>query len=367
VNWSDKLQSLWHLAYWLGPLASSEDKPDVTSDEMVCADESGERPDLRVRFYRPRRTKCVGSIALIPGVHNLGPDDPRFDRFASILAQAGFFVMTPFLTDFLNLRIVPGILADTQRAFDALWEHPKRPPGKPALLSISFGSLPAIRLACHPDYAAKIGGLLTFGAYAQWQRAFRFCLEGDGPQAPHYPLNYPVIYLNLRDHMPAGHNEERLCEAWFEFIRRTWGRPAMRQDDAWKDVAYALEQGLESEDRRYFLEGCGLMPDSDHKVDKAIEAASHLVWLDPRPYMHHLQTTLVAVHGRQDDVIPYEESQKLVDACPPQIDKRVHTTGLYGHTRVNDGRGWFGQLRTLVAEANTTYKILWDLSSLGKL
>ena len=195
-----RLKGFVHLVRWLGPTGDPNRKPRVMEEDLWLDDGQGGR--LRVKLYRPAEASPFAPLLLIPGVHYEAADDQRFDRFAAILARAGFFVWTPYLNDFLKLRITPRVLEEAGLAFRALLAHPQRPPGKIGILSISFGSWPALRLGSDERYATDIGGILTFGGYAQWDVAFRFAMEGGGPGRPYDPLNRPVVFLNLQPLLP---------------------------------------------------------------------------------------------------------------------------------------------------------------------
>lgn len=307
----------WRLARWLGPWAAADGRPEVEREERVVG---GGRP-MRVRLYRPRG-RTYGSLLLVPGLHFAGPDDPRMDRFAAILANAGLWVWAPFLPDFLDLRVSPRLVGDTERAFDAMVADEGRPPGRPAVFSISFGSLPALRLvAARPD---EVAGLVVFGGYAEWDEAMRFCLHG-GDGVPHDPVNRPVVYLNLVD------APEEVAAAWRAYVVETWGSEAMKAEAAWRAVAARIAEGLDARHRELFLQGCGAVPGGTALVEAAIDAADR-GWLDPRPQLGTIRCPVHLVHGRDDDVIPYTQSERIAAALPEAARRKVLLTGLYGHT-----------------------------------
>ncbi len=291
---------------------------------------------MRMRVYRPKGPPG-GSLLLIPGLHFAGPDDPRLDRFAAILADAGRWVFAPFLPDFLALRVEPRLVDDAERALDALLATIGRPPGRPAVFSISFGSFPALRLAAARP--GEIASLVVFGGFADWEETMRFCLNG-APGFPHDPLNRPVVFLNLLDAPDA------VAHAWRAFVVETWGRPEMKADAAWRPVAERLAAALDPSHRLLFRQGCGLAPGA-RLIDDALES-DRRPWLDPRPHLASLRSRVHLVHGRDDDVIPFTQSQRLAESIP---HARVLLTGLYDHTgqaKLRPGTLW-RELRTMVA------------------
>mgnify|MGYP002629764103 CR=1 FL=1 len=320
------------LARWLGPWADQVDHPPVSREEVLGA--SG----LRARVYRPVARAARGSLLLVPGLHPEGPGDPRLDRFAAVLAGAGMVVYAPFMRDFMALRLKARLLDDARGALDGLLALPDRPAGRPGVFSVSFGSLPALSLAA--ERGAELGGVVTFGGYADWRRALAFCLTG-APGVPHDPLNRPVVYLNLLPWLPgAPRDTASLVSAWMRFVEATWGRVEMKAPGASGPVARELAVSVQEDARGLFLEGCGageagLTP----AVRAALAAAGDRSWLDPRPLLARAGCRVTVVHGADDDVIPHTEADALYAALRPDRRAGHYVTGLYGHTGASGGRG----------------------------
>lgn len=299
----------------------------------VPPEQPGDRP-LRAWAYRPTDAPAVGAMLVVPGMHFLGPADPRLDRLCAILANAGIVVLAPFLPDFLALRARPEVLRDTERAFDALRTLPERPRHvKPGVMSISFGSLPALRLASLPHRADQLGGLLVFGGYADWNDTVRFCLRGRGART-HDPLNQPVVFMNLLEELPGRPAEvEPLLAAWRKYMEATWGRPEMKAPERYERVARALAEEIPTDVRELFLLGCRVLPGGFDRCAEALAMGTErFAWLDPRPHLSGIRCPVHLVHGRDDDVIPFEQASVLHRSLPSEVAAGVHLTGLYGHS-----------------------------------
>jgi len=315
-------------------------------------------------LYEPPRS-VLGSILLVPGLHFLGPDDPRIVRFATILAHAGILVGCPFLPDFLALRVVPSVVADVERVFEAFCAQ-VGPGAMPGVMSISFGSFPALRLASSPAYAERVGGLLLFGGYADFRRVMQFALRGE-PGEPHDPVNRPAVFVNLLDGMPfvAARDPERrarVVERWMRFVRAAWGRPELKEERIVHQMARELGADLDDEERELFLLGCGASPGGLEHCLKALDALSDIATdLDPGPYLSGLRCPVVVVHGRDDDVIPVDQAERLVEAMPPGVNVKVFLTGLYGHTSrtTHPDQG--------VAPLREVWNMLRILSAIGRI
>lgn len=337
------LGRLTRLARWLGPWASEARAPGRI--ERVEEQIDGPRGPIRQWIYRPKRPS--GVVLLVPGLHYAGPADPRLDRFARILARAGYLVCAPFLPGFTALRLEPSLIDDTLAVFDALDHRAGRPPGKPGIFSISFGSLPALRVA--GARADRVGSVLVFGGYARWKAALRFSITG-GDGVPHDPLNRPVVFMNLVDYLPgAPADPTMLLTAWRRYVHATWGRPEMKVDGAWQAVAKDICDGLPPGLQRLFRLGCGLAPGALDVAEAALAASGQTrAWLDPRPHLGAITCPVVVVHGADDDVIPHTEARVLYDALPARVRAGLFVSGLYGHTGKAGGGTALRELRTML-------------------
>jgi pimeloyl-ACP methyl ester carboxylesterase len=347
------------LLRWLGPWSSATARPEgISRTEIAIAPREARDRPFEAWLYAPLGERPVGAFLLVPGLHYQGPADVRFDRFARILAVSGILVMTPFLPDFLALSVDPRVIGDLDRAFAALLEQeliPKRI--KPGVFSVSFGSLPALRLAASDARRDQVGALVVFGGYADLGEALRFCLGARGDNLRRDPLNQPVAFMNLIDHLDGRPDDPaRLIEAWRTFVVRTWGREEMKATDRWSPIARELEVTLPESERALFRLGCGLDPGAIPACLSALERmGDRLTFLDPRPWLDGLRCPVMLCHGVEDDVIPHTELDALAKAMPPGIETHAYRTGLYHHT------GTTGRLLAVSREGITLVRLLRGL------
>lgn len=334
---------LTRLARWLGPWANEGAAPKRI--ERVEEQIEGASGPIRQWIYRPKRP--TGALLLVPGLHFAGPGDPRMDRFARILAQAGYLVCAPFLPSFIAMRLEPVLVDDALAIFDAFDARADRPTGKPGIFSISFGSLPALRIAAaRPD---RVGSVLVFGGFAEWTTTLRFAITG-GDGVPHDPLNRPIIFMNLVDALPdAPADPTMLLAAWRRYLHATWGKPEMKADGAWQAVARDICEGLPPGLQRLFRLGCGLAPGALDVAAAALKASgAERDWLDPRPHLDAITCPVVVVHGADDDVIPHTQAKVLYAALPEAVRAGIFVSGLYGHTGKAGGASAVRELGTMI-------------------
>jgi pimeloyl-ACP methyl ester carboxylesterase len=333
------LATVLSLVRWLGPWAGERAPKAIRRRTLLL--ETARGAPMRTYVYSTQHAPR-GAYLVVPGLHFLGPDDPRLDRFCRVLAAAGFAVVAPLLPDFARLTVSPHAGVDLERAFvlaERLAEERRLP--RPAVFSISFGSLPAAQLAAAAG--ARVGALLLFGGYCDFEQAVRFAITGraehDGRRhaIPHDPLNAPVVFMNVAEHVEgvSERSRPRLVEAWRTMVERTWGRSELKVGRAREPVARAViaERALEPSEARTFLVGCGLEPGGEAMLEAALaRVGTTMAWADPRPYLARVVAPVTVVHGRDDDVIPFFEAEKLLRALPERHPAELILTGLYGHT-----------------------------------
>lgn len=297
----------------------------------------------RALVYSPREQPPVGIYVAVQGLHFLGPDDPRMDRFCRALADAGFLVVAPFVREFLALSVGPRAEDDVRAAvqLSADWaDEAGLPP--PAVFSISFGSRPVAGVLADGVLGRRVGGWIVFGGFADFDATVRFAVTGraEGPDGETLflardPLNTPVVFMNLADHLELGHARSVIVEAWRALVHRTWGRMELKTNGELGAIARELSKGLSTDEREPFLRGAGQLGDTESWLDEGLERARGgdvFRFADPRPELARIQCRVAVVHGRDDDVIPYFEADKIARALRPECWSKTLITGLYGHT-----------------------------------
>jgi len=318
------------LRYWLGPWAPAAERPERVTLRDVRGLHAGSR------LYAPLDREPRGAFLISPGLHYEGPSDPRMDRLARIFASAGFVVMSPAVPDLMQLRLTPAVTVDVARALEALLDAPELPAGcRPAIFSVSVGSLAALRVASIVRFSSAISHLVVFGGYADPIALIRsLTLE------PRDPLNRPAAMLTLLEHLPGapasdGADAELLREAWREMVRTTWPHPALKVPGGTlhHPIARAIAGELPSHLQPLFAIGCGVLPGAWELCEAALASPGDpYAYLDPRPHLEQLACPVTIVHGVADDVIPFEQAGELGGALPAAVAFTTLATGLLAHS-----------------------------------
>ena len=315
----------------MGPWADTATIPEHIDqhDDIIAGDRT-----IRVRVYHPRgKTRSVYMIA--PGLHYLGADDPRQDRFCRVLATAGHLVLAPILSDFNDLIPTRRVIDDFERVWKerGRWDPEQRPP---VIFSISFGSLPSIGLAARVGEGG-LARMILFGGYGSFGETLRYSLTGEVSGRSHKvrdPLNQPVVFLSFLRYLNALEcpDPEAVMEGWREFVRRTWGRPEMKELARYGAIAREIGERIPASVRDIYLHGVGLTPDwMPFALDCIERGRVGEAALDAVPMLADVRCRVDIVHGRNDDVIPVEQAHVLANGMI-NADVRVHLTGLYDHS-----------------------------------
>ncbi len=338
------------LTRWLGPWAGDARPRGVDRATVALPGRPGGRAYVHAPLGRPR-----GAYVVLPGLHFLGPDDPRLDRFCRCLAASGLLVVAPFIESFTRLRLDASMYADAEAAL-ALGRTRAAALGlgDPAVFSISFGSALALHVAAEADASA----LVVFGGFSDFVRTVRFAITGktehDGRalELERDPLNAPVVFLNVLPFLEVHGDKELLARAWLKMVYRTWGKMALKRPGARTPVAEHIARDLPIELRLPFLRGCTLEDGAVDWLEAGLErGTAALSFVAPHENAARARCPITLVHGRGDDVIPYTESVDLARALRPGTLTGLHLTGAFGHTGAAslDVKGALSEARTMLA------------------
>jgi len=363
-----ELGTMVDLGRWLGPWADGQACPrDVRREEILVAPRrAGDRPFSAFLYTQMSGRRAAGSLLLVPGLHYLGPLDPRMDRFARILAASGLVVLAPRLPDFTSLVLGRGVFDDLERAFVTLKSLTNHAAERPGVFSISFGSLPSLWLTSASSVASEVGSLVIFGGYADFDDTLRFCIHGRAGAA-HDPLNRPVVFINLMPWLEGRPDDpEPLFAALRKYVEATWGKPEMKVDGKWQLVARAVAEELSPEMRPLFFAATGVSGETTALFDSALSRArGDFAWLDPLPFALNVRCPVHLIHGADDDVIPYEQAYSIADRLPKGALEGLHITGLYGHTHKAQSGFGLDRVPAMAREVATLVRMLSAVARSG--
>lgn len=335
-----KIRAMERLTFWLGPWVDDTRRPAaVTRARVRVPHESSPGGAFDAWLYRPTRA-ATGAMLVVPGLHFLGPADPRLDRFCRVLANAGIVTLCPFLPTFSRLRVGRSLAGEATAAFDALTQHPACPTKRVGVFTISVGSYAGFAIAAMRP--SRVNGLVVFGGYLDFERCLRFSLRGGNKTVQADPLNRPVAYLNLLPYIDMNDDEgddtSDVARHITRYVEQTWGRPHMQDEAARRRVQERVEKLVAREDLWLFRLAIANSLESQAAGLAALEASDGGLDMDPSEYLPLVQCPVRIIHGRDDTVLPVQEAaalQQAMTGARPHADVEVYLTGLWGHTGSN--------------------------------
>ncbi len=295
------------LAWWLGPWAPQDRGPDAVRRERLALGGGS-------YLYRPTASAIARAWLISPGIHPDGPDDPRMDRLARVLAATGALVLSPRSPTFTGLRLGAAAIGELATARALLRARPEAAELPVRIMSPSVGSLAALHLAAEP--AAAIERTVLLGGYVDAPALVRSLCNAD-PVARD-PTNQPVVMATFVDHLPVAIGDRAgLLAAWDDVVRLMWAQPTWSRpgSTAHHPTVRARAQAVAAGDRHLFLQGCGLEP-GGHALAAAALAEPTAGYLDLRRRAATVTGELLAFHGPGDPVVPVEQLTALLAAAP---------------------------------------------------
>jgi pimeloyl-ACP methyl ester carboxylesterase len=305
-----------------GPILRLETNPVETEDVSIPVP-NGSVPG---RLYFPVGVAHPHGMVVVPGVHHLGINDPRFVNFSRALAGSGFAVVTPALSSLADYHIDASSITTIGTA--PAWLEQRLGTGKVTVIALSFSGGLALLAACDPQYATHMRALVLFGGYENLERVSRFLATGqeefpDGRvvAAPAHDYGASVfVYSHLSQFfeakdVPAAHEA---LKYWL------WEEPQNAQPwlDKLSPQARTILDDLIS--RRIDLVRPLLLD--------AIQAdAAELAAVSPHGHIENLRVPVYILHGATDTIIPSAESLWLEKEVPRDYLRALLITPAFSH------------------------------------
>jgi hypothetical protein len=284
-----------------------------------------DRQTRRADLYTPANASAAAGVVLVPGATPQGRRDPRLVAFARELAAARLGVLVPALPGLRDLRLAA---AHAEPVADAVSYLSRRAGGgEVGLIAISYAAGPAVLAARRPALRTRLGLILLVGPYYDMQAALTYVTTGayrSGPDAPwrQGKPNPRGIWAFV-----AG-NADRLSEPRDRRLLRAIAE--RKRADPRASVA-GLARGLSPDGRAVYALATAQDPARVPALIDALPAPiqAELAKLDlSRRDLSRLPGQIRLLHGRDDPVIPFTESQRLIEQLPPERARLYLTDGL---------------------------------------
>ena len=342
-----------------GPIAAR--LPDPVVEQVTY--EAGGRA-VAADVYRPRGRGPHPGIVLSHGVAAGGKRDLRLVNFADALARCGYVALVPEFTDIKELRVRPSDVDDVVRSFEYLASQPDVDDDRVGLFGFSYAGGLAVLAAADPAIAEKVRFCFLLGTYYDLGNIVTFattgCYRRDGEWARMEPRHTGkwTFLKNMLELVDDAGDRALLSRIADARLAGTTG-----------DVS-AHADSLGPEGLRLYT----LMTNEDpDRAQALIESLSPRILdyfdaLSLPGNIDNVAATLIIVHGRDDNLMPYTESVLLAEHAPPGAVVRLRLLDSFQHVdlTLNTGSGPLGWIGT-VAEAGRVFSVAYDLLAEGLL
>jgi len=313
--WGRSVLRFIEAGFLLADIASgdraSSDKDLATYISKQQVDYQWEGRTRRADLYHPA-VKIRAGLVLLPGVAELGGDDPRLVAFARALARAGFAVLVPELAGLRQLRVSSSDVHEVVDAFAWLVSQQElAPAGRAGLAAFSYAAGPALLAAMDDAIRDQVGFMFAVGGYHDLHRVLTFFTTG------YYVHNGRQKYLPPDDYgkwaFVAGNldrvqndTDRRLLET---LARRLWRDPAAATDDLVPSLGWegqSLWAFINNRDPRRVSALLADLPVAIRQEISSLNLAKH--------DLSRLKAPLILIHGYEDPMIPFTESISLARA-----------------------------------------------------
>ena len=349
---------------WLGWRAA---RPTVTAAALIL-DLTGQKP--AVRSWLPVHAQMVTTrdldvparhgaihtrlftpefpggttLAIFPGVHGGGVEEPRMNSLARRFATNGLRVLIAPLPELRQYTIRPRSTDDVEDVSVWLASQPDLAPhGRIGLVGVSFAGGLALVAAGRPSLAGKLELVAAMGTHGDLPRAMKYLCTGvlpDGTSQPAHDYGAVVILLAGLHHFVPEEQIEPLRHAIVTFL-----------DASSLDVTDPAKSAAMFDEARLLGD---MLPEPAHEVMGWVNRRD-VQTIGPKllPYLEELggapelsperspatSAPVFLLHGSHDNVIPYTETDLLANYLRARGNPRVTSllTPLISHANVQRG------------------------------
>lgn len=297
---------------------------------------------VHARLFDPA-TPAGTTLAIFPGVHGGGVEEPRMNALARQFAANGLRVLIAPLPELRRYIIGPRSTDDVEDV--ALWLSSQRalaPSGKIGLVGVSFAGGLTLVAAGRPSLAGKLELVAAMGTHGDLPRAMKYLVTGvlpDGTSQAAHDYGVAVILLAGAHHFAPPEQVEPLRHAITAFLdASSLDVTAPAKSQRLFDEARRLENALPQPAR----EVMGLVNRRDVKTlgPRLVPYLEELGGADALSPERSMVTTapVFLLHGSHDNVIPYTETPLLAEYLRARGNLRVTSllTPLISHANVQD-------------------------------
>ncbi|MBM3539541.1 MAG: alpha/beta hydrolase [Alphaproteobacteria bacterium] len=262
-------------------------------------------------LYQLAGAKPAAALVLVPGLAPEGRRDPRLITLADALARKRFAVLVPDLPNFAQQRVS---VQDSQPVAAALRHLLGENKGPVGVAAISYAAGPGILAVLEPDLRQRVGFVVAIGGYSDSEAVTAFFTTG----------NFRAPGGAWRQATPNAYGKWVFVMANAERIEHAADRVALtamarrKLADLNADIA-DLEAGLGREGEAVVAllanRDPEFVPALIERLPRAVRDDLAGLTLAKRDF-RGVTARFHLLHGRDDAIIPYTESEALARSLP---------------------------------------------------
>ncbi len=288
---------------------------------------------------------CTSTLVMLPGLHPNGIDDPRYQAFAQTCACAGFLVVAPDIQAFREFRIDPQTVDQLSQLIESLPEYVNaRALQNLGLFGVSYAAGIAFLIAARKP--EKINFLVSVGGHCDLSRTIEFGLTGFHPDRkriasqPRQEWIRMIFALNFAEKLIRVEDREPFLEIMLLRLNLN------------EQKAKEMESSLSEEAKRLLHQILHGIPENEAEPFRVIlrSYAEFFRNLSPQQVQSKLdpQLRVLLLHGKTDDLIPYEETLMIQKRLSGHPHVRTCVTSSLTHVDVKGAQDLFGAIRLLL-------------------
>lgn len=310
---------------------------------------------IKIEVYSHKQNaRCT--LITIPGLHPAGIYDPRFRAFAASCAEAGFYVVAPDIEDFRNLKVTPESVSQIDLVLQEVRSFvPEVALQNLGILGISYGAGPAFLAAAKYTAAPGIRFLISVGGYYEFAHCLQFVVRGIHESQGELHVRQPqewgrlIFALNYLENFGVSEPDQIRAVLLLHLNFKA-------------DQAHLAANALSAASAEFIHEVLNGFSDANLEIYQRIMDRDQQIHheLSPAAVVEEFDRTarFYLLHGKNDDLVPYEETIELRNALRAAGRQNVHSlvTASLSHVDLKQAEDFFGAagmlfwLRSVIGE-----------------
>jgi dienelactone hydrolase len=336
-----------HHARAAGLLVSFSD-PDTTASAEITEQRILLDGGIPANVYRPagKAMTDLPGVVLVHGVHHLGIEEPRLNRFARSVAQAGVVVLAPEIMELSDYRVAPRSIDTVGKAVKELEALVAKK--QVGVMGMSFGGGVSLLAAADERFKDDIAFVVAVGGHGDLARVSAFFATD--PKAHEYGATV-LVYTHVEDFFPAAD-----VPAAQEALR-LWLHEA--RDDARRAAKELSSPSRAKVEKLFAADVASLRPELLAEIERLRDRMKEMS-PEAEGRLANIRANVYLLHGEGDNVIPASETLSLAKAIPPArlrsalVTPAIQHVELTGPTAMDkwDLVHFMGQVLEDAAQAN---------------